>query len=357
MKRLFVSLFAILLTLPLFAEQNRELETYLRRALMDCPGSTTRIEKVDSPGPRNFQIHRVEQSSSERYCGGTQFALISPKTGQVLLGHIVSLGDESKTLEQTISSRVSKMMGNSAIRTAISPKQLDDGLRRVDLTREGGEGNMTFHAFLDESNRFLIVGRLGHLTRDPREDLLRALAADRAVARGARPAQVHIVELSDFQCPMCRKAHETLEPLFRENQDRISYARIDLPLTGAHDWTLKASLGAHAIQQVAPRLYWDYVDYIFSHQDKITKGTIDDVVQGFASMHDLDWNGIEPLYRSKSQREKILGGVGLAFGNGIFATPTFIVNGQPVYFGADGSHMKNYLHALLAGEKPAPSAH
>ncbi|HUO85279.1 MAG TPA: thioredoxin domain-containing protein [Thermoanaerobaculia bacterium] len=330
------------------------LETYLRRATMICPGSAIKIRQVSVAPPKNFEAWEVVQTSTDKYCGGTVYALTSATTGQVLVGHVISLSGGGGSVEQRVAARLGRAFGSSKIEAAIDLEPLEDGLRAVHVTRHTPDGPMQFRTWVDASNQFLIVGRVGNLSIDPRESLLRGIGMEQAATRGSASAPIRIVELSDFQCPMCRKAHETIEPFFQKNRERISYSRLDLPLTGSHDWTLLASLGAQAIRTVAPKHYWDYVDYIFSNQSEITKASIGTVMQGFCDMHDIDWKRVEPLIRDSKQRHAMLDQVGRSFEHGILATPTFLVNGQLVYFSGDGSHFLEYVRTLL--EETGPKA-
>ena len=64
-------------------------------------------------------------------------------------------------------------------------------------------------------------------------------------------------------------------------------------------------------------------------------------------MHDISWSSVQPLYTSSKETQALLDQVGKAFGSGIFATPTFLVNGTPVYYGQGGSHLIGYLTSVM----------
>ncbi len=351
-------IFALITLIPLSAfaapPSAQELQDWVRKTLNVCPGATLSVEPLEATGPSHFSIYKVVQTSSDQYCGATMYALRSTATGQVVVGTIISLGKDDSPVENRIASRMSKMMMNSEVKVVIDPRSLDDGLRTVHIQEIRPEGPLPFTAWLDESGDYLLIGRRGSIADDPRQELLREIGLDHAVVRGAKDAPIHIVELSDLQCPMCKHAHEALEPIFQKNQDRINWARLDLPLISAHDWTLAATLGARAIARVSPPHYWEYVSYIFENQEKINVQVIEPVIRDFCEMHQIPWSKVEPIYRSESEKKAVLEQVGRAFGNGIFATPTFIVNGQMVYFGGDGQNMTDYLGQLLKASTASP---
>jgi protein-disulfide isomerase len=141
-----------------------------------------------------------------------------------------------------------------------------------------------------------------------------------------------------------------LEPLIRKNLGKISYSRLDLSLFEHHKWSFDAAMGARAVSKVAPNLYWEYVDYIFTNQEIINEGNAMQMIMNFFEDHDIPWKKIEPLYNSPSDRKALLNQVSRAFDNGVLATPTFIVNGQMIFFGTEGEHIRQYLERAISGK-------
>src|SRR5438477_201085 len=122
--------------------------------------------------------------------------------------------------------------------------------------------------------------------------------AQNAVSRGNPKARIKIVELSDFQCPTCGKAHKQVEPIIAKYLSKIDYKRLDLPLFEHHEWALPAAAGAHAIQKVAPSKYWSYVNFVFENQEAIDKtSSFDETLKNFCEDHDVDWKKVEKIYR------------------------------------------------------------
>jgi protein-disulfide isomerase len=165
------------------------------------------------------------------------------------------------------------------------------------------------------------------------------LGAENAVRRGNPKAPIKIIELSDFECPTCAKAHKQVEPLIARNLKKIDYKRLDLPLFEHHEWALPAAAGARAIQKVAPAKYWTYVNFVFENQEAIDKsGSFDKTLQNFCEDHDIDWKKVEKIYRSPADRGVILEQVSRAFDTGVNSTPTYIINGQIMGFGPSGAY-------------------
>ena len=347
MRNFAVLTLSVFLALPLFGQDAKhpKLEAYLAGALNVCPDSVIRLQELDTPGPKNFRSFKVTQTSSDENCGTSTWGLVSDKTGQVLIGPVFTLGGEG-SVELRIGTRLAKMMG-MPVRVSIHDEKLPDGLKIVRVAADSKEGSISFDTFMDSTEGFLVIGRRGNIANHAGKDLDNGLGVGSAATRGPVGASIQILELSDFQCPTCKRAHEFIEPLIEQYGDRVRYSRLDMPLVFGHDWSLRASLGARAIQKVAPDKYWEYVDYIFTNQQVINADVIDSVVRDFCSMHDIPWSKVQPIYSSTKESKALLEQVGRAFGNGIFSTPTFMVNGTPVFFGHGGTHLEDYLRRLM----------
>ena len=353
MKRI-VLLLTLLLSSTAFAQQadpTTPLQNWAAKMLPRCAGGSITLERIPDPVPANFTVYGLTLRSTDEYCGSRKFLLYSPKTQQLLLGTVVPLPADSRPANVRIAAETSSLL-KTQITASVAPFVLPDGLKHVTLTKQTAYGSFGYHGFLDATERFLIVGPRGNLGQDPAKTLLEAINASSAVRRGKKDAKVEIIELSDFQCPTCGRAHEKIEPLIRANLDKISYARIDLPLFEHHQWAIFATLGARAIQRVAPAKYWEYVDFIFKNQEQIEKMKFDDVLKNFAEDHDIAWKSIEPLYRSTAERAAVLDQVSRAFDVGINSTPTFIINGQIMGFGPEGTFTIDAIKSAIASAKP-----
>ncbi len=324
------------------------LKVYARQALGRCPDAIVTAEPVLQAGPLNFVVFDVKVKSSDESCNTRKYLMYSPSTQQVILGTVFALPADGKPLDQRISEQSSQLLQQPVIAN-VAPFPLPDGLKAVSMTRQTSYGPFSYHAYVDGSERFLIVGMRGNLRTSPAVTLRDAIGAHNAVRRGNKNARIEILELSDFECPTCAKAHQTIDSVIEKNLSRINFGRLDLPLFEHHEWALPAALGARAIQRVAPSRYWAYVDFMFKNQEEIAKQPFDKVLQNFCEDHDIPWPKVLPIYRSPVERQALLEQVSRAFDNGIAATPTFIINGQVTDFGPNGDYvLKQIKQAVRA---------
>jgi protein-disulfide isomerase len=358
MKRALLALSIAILASPAAMAQAKDpfapIRAYAQKVLPKCPGGTLTLEPLNG-SPKNFQAFQLTLRSTDKYCGAQKYLLYSPATQQVLIGSVIELPAASgKTVGDRVAAEASRLL-TKQMTASVAPFPLPDGLKAVTISRATPYGAFAYHAFVDASESFLIVGSRGSLKTDPIEGLRTSLGVGTAARRGKKDSKVEILEISDFQCPTCAHAHSKLEPLIQQNLSKINYVRIDLPLFEHHEWAVPAAAAARAIQKVAPAKYWTYVDFIFKNQEDIGKRPFDTVIQEFAEDNDIDFAALKPIYASKSERQAILDQVSRAYSLGIASTPTFVVNGQIMGFGPEGTFTIEAIKNAIGTVTPAKS--
>lgn len=338
MKRALLALSLLACTGALQAQRldpTAPLREYAGKVLPRCPGGVLTLEPVQGAGPANFTTYVATVRSTDKYCGTQKYLLHSTKSQQVVMGSVIPVENDGRPVNVRIGDKAGDLLGKK-VRATIAPFPLPDGLKSVSITSDTAYGPFSYQGFIDQSEQFLIVGTRGSLLTDPAKTLRDSLGMANGAKRGTGKAE--ILELSDFQCPTCANAHEKIEPYIRQNLGKMNYTRLDLPLFEHHEWSLQAAMGARALQKVAPSKYWQYVDYVFKNQEEIGKrGNFDVVYKEWVEDNDLNFAALQKIYSSKAERQLLLDQVSRAFAAGIASTPTFIVNGQIMGFGPDGS--------------------
>ncbi len=316
------------------------LKNFAARSSAQCPDNRIAVDPVSgvNGGPTGFSLYQLTQESSDPSCQRKTYLLFSPATSQVLIGTIFTLEQDGKTPAAKIAEVAGAALKSKVVAT-IAPFPLPDGIHAVAITKQSKEagGAFTYNGFLDASNNYLIVGTRGNLRNDPGKALIESIGLAGATRRGNPKSKVQIIELSDFECPTCGRAHKKVEPIIAKNLDKVDYYRLDLPLFEHHEWALSAALGARALAKVAPSKYWSYVNFVFENQETIGKQPFDTVLKNFADDNDVNWKAVEKIYRSPAEKKALIDQVSRAFDNGVLSTPTYIVNGQVLGFGPEGS--------------------
>lgn len=340
MKRTLLALLA--LTAFSASAQTPDLSTlkaYAAKALPLCSGSVITLEQMSQRGPAGFIPYGLTQTSTDETCGRKTFFLYSPTSRQVLIGSVFPLPADARPATDRIAEVVLEAL-KKPVHVTVAPFPLPDGLRAVDMARDTPHGPFSYHGFLDAQQAWMIVGFRGNLMTDPSQSLLDSINMSAAVRRGNPKAKVKIIELSDFECPTCARAHKKVEPIIAKNLSKIDYYRLDLPLFEHHEWAMDAALGARAISRVAPSKYWSYVDFVFNNQESIVNARqpFTTVLKNFSEDHDIPWPAVEKVVKSSAERTALLEQVSRSFDVGVNSTPTYIVNGRVLGFGPEGTY-------------------
>jgi protein-disulfide isomerase len=359
MKRILLSLSLLLVCSSLFAQgridDSATLRAYTAKLLPRCPGGNLTFEPIQQQGPTGFRVYAATLRSSDEYCGTQKYVLHSPTSGQVLIGTVIALPEDTRPLNARISSKATELLSKQ-MRATVAPFPLPDGIKAVTMSRDTEFGPFAYHGFVDKSERFLIVGTRGSLQNDPAKALRDAIGVGNGVRRGNAASKVEIIELSDFQCPTCARAHEKIEPIIQKNLSKVNYIRMDLPLFEHHDWSIYAALAGKAVQKVAPTKYWSFVDTVFKSQELITKQTFAKWFPQWLEDNDINAAAIDKTYKSTAERTALLDQVSRIFDLGINSTPTFVVNGQIMGFGPEGTFTIEAVKNAIGSVSSAPAA-
>jgi protein-disulfide isomerase len=341
MKRTSLAITMALLPFCAMAQRAPSLQASLTdfatRSLAKCPDAKITVSPLGQGGPSGFNAYTLSEESSDPSCQRKTYLLHSPASGQVLIGTIFTLPQDGKPVTTRIADVASAALKEPVVAT-VAAFPLPDSIHAVSITKQTkGIGGFTYHGFLDGSGNYLIVGTRGNLNTDPGTTLVDSIGLGGAMHRGNPKSKVRIIELSDFECPTCAKAHKKVEPIIAKNLDKVDYYRLDLPLFEHHEWALAAALGARALAKVAPAKYWTYANFVFENQETIGKQSFDKVLQNFCEDNDVNWKAVDKIYRSPAEKKALIDQVSRAFDNGILSTPTYIINGQVLGFGPEGT--------------------
>jgi len=136
---------------------------------------------------------------------------------------------------------------------------------------------------------------------------------------GATELKTILVEFSDFQCPFCGKAQETLKPLIAKYQDEVTLVYKHFPLVSIHPQAMPAALAAWAADQQGK--FWEYHDALFSQQDKLGEEFYLDLAQTL----NLDLELFDRDRNSKAADAAIQQDLQIAAKLELSGTPSFLI--------------------------------
>jgi protein-disulfide isomerase len=163
-------------------------------------------------------------------------------------------------------------------------------------------------------------------------------------SRGPEGAPITIVEFSDFECPYCSRAEETVSEVLRVYGDKIRLVYRDLPLPN-HQNAPKAAEAAHCAGDQGK--YWEMHAKLFANQRALDVKSL----KGYAKDLKLDQAKFDQCLDSGSKAPVVEEGRKAGNEAGISGTPAFFVNGILISGAQPFDAFKEVIDAELAGKK------
>ncbi len=146
-------------------------------------------------------------------------------------------------------------------------------------------------------------------------------------AVGDPHAKVIVVEFSDFQCPFCAKALQTVKDLKEFYGDQILFVYRDFPLHSIHPLAGKAAEAAECADEQGK--FWEYHDKLFEKQQDWSTGGAGKF-KDYAAELGLDTTAFGECLDSGKYAAEVDADLQAGLAAGVTGTPAFIINGQTV---------------------------
>jgi protein-disulfide isomerase len=142
---------------------------------------------------------------------------------------------------------------------------------------------------------------------------------------GKSDAQVTIVEFSDFQCPFCSRAAQTVSQLKNKYGSKVRFAFRQFPLPMHKDArpTAEASL---CVNEQGAEKFWKFHDHAFKNQDKLDAASL----EKYAKESGANIAKFKECLSAKKFADAVQKDLEYGEKIGVKSTPTFFVNGQLV---------------------------
>jgi protein-disulfide isomerase len=140
---------------------------------------------------------------------------------------------------------------------------------------------------------------------------------------GSKSAKVQIVEFSDFQCPFCSRAADTVHQLQKKYGKKVAIAFKHFPLP-MHKDAKPASEASMCINEQSTDKFWKYHDLLFKAQDKMDTASLEKMAKDVGA----DVAKFKACFESKKYAKAVEADMQYGEKVGVRSTPTFFVNGQ-----------------------------
>lgn len=163
----------------------------------------------------------------------------------------------------------------------------------------------------------------------PAEDIIQEIVLPQDVPfLGNKEAKVTIVEYADFQCPFCKKFHDTIFKNLQKDfidSNKIKFVYQDFPFLGEESF-LAAEAAACAKDQGK---YWEFHNRIYEVQAGENVGTyIPENLKKLAAGLGLNAEQFNQCLDSHKTKSLVETSYDSAVGYGVEATPTIFINGK-----------------------------
>ena len=168
-------------------------------------------------------------------------------------------------------------------------------------------------------------------------------------SKGSDNAPITILEFSDFQCPYCANAAETIEKVFAKNSKDVRLVYAQFPLESIHPWARTASIASLCAMNQSMDAFWTLHDGYFAHQKEINADNVVEKSREYVSASGIDmatWTACTTDTNSEAYKNAS-GEVDRAFElgreYGVNSTPGFFVNGRYV----SGAQSEEVFQSLI----------
>jgi predicted DsbA family dithiol-disulfide isomerase len=161
-------------------------------------------------------------------------------------------------------------------------------------------------------------------------------------SRGPNNAPITIVEFSDFQCPYCSRAEETVKKVMDAYKGKIRLFYRDYPLP-FHAQAQKASEAA--LCAADQNKYWEMHEKLFANQQALTVPQLKEHAKGLG----LDQGKFDKCLDGGEKAKLVENSKKAGEEAGVNGTPHFFINGRPLSGAQPFEEFKKVIDAELAG--------
>jgi protein-disulfide isomerase/uncharacterized membrane protein len=172
---------------------------------------------------------------------------------------------------------------------------------------------------------------LRQLKNERLDDAQRVALTTGAPAIGSPSAPITLIEISDFECPFCQRAAETVAELRRRYPNELRVVFRNFPLDTAcnpllkrqvHDNACAAARAALCVDKLAPDKFFPYAERLF--QDGVEPADL--IAHG--KKLGLDEAQLEDCLSKKATAARLDEDLTLGHRAGVQAVPVFFINGR-----------------------------
>jgi protein-disulfide isomerase len=271
---------------------------------------------------------------------------------------LVCLGCSAQSGTPDVALRIERQVRSyysipAEVKIVVSPRKASEfpNYDAITVTFDSGEKKHDYEFLLSKDDKTLIRMTRLDLTKDPYAEVMQKIDERGRPTRGAKNAEVVLVNYDDFECPFCARMHQTLFPgLLKEYGDRVEFIYKDFPLIEMHPWAMHAAVDANCLLAQSNDAYWDFADYLHSNPRDVNSAkdrdgefaALDRLAMEQGAKHSLDAQKLQSCVKAQNE-DAVKASLKEGDALGIDATPTLYINGEKL----DGVKPLSELRAAL----------
>jgi protein-disulfide isomerase len=231
------------------------------------------------------------------------------------------------------------------------------GMKEVAVHLTFGQASKDLTLYVSADGKHILRGDIFDVGSSPFQAQLDKLKTDLSPSYGTPGAQAVIVVFSDFECPLCKQEAQSLKDhllVAYPTQVRVYFK--DFPLDAIHPWARTAAIAGRCVFRQEPKLFWDYHDWMYAHQEEIKQENVKDKILEFAGTKKLDTLQLGRCLDEKATESEVNASVAQGKSLGIDATPTLYLNGRPLVGNIPWEQLKNLIDEELNYQTTAHDA-
>jgi protein-disulfide isomerase len=146
--------------------------------------------------------------------------------------------------------------------------------------------------------------------------------------KGNVNAPVKIVEYSDFECPFCKRHHETMKPLLEKYGDKVALVFRQFPLEQLHQKAMPVAIASECVGELGgDTAFWTFTDRYFEVTLTNDRTDIDTVIPKLAAESGVNIAKFNECFESERTKPAVEADVADAVETGGRGTPWSILIG------------------------------
>ena len=232
------------------------------------------------------------------------------------------------------------------------------GFKDVKVRVSQGGNSQEITLLVSNDGTKVLQGNVYDISQNPFKKDLDKIKTQFQPSMGTPGAPVVIVMFSDFECPHCKDEAEVIrQNLLQAYPTQVRLYFKDFPLENIHEWAKPAAVAGRCVFRQNPPAFWNYLDWVFAHQESITPSNLKDQVMEFAkTQKEIDALQLGKCIDTSATAKEVEANAADARALGVDATPTMFINGRKVPGGLEWKSLKRIIDNEIEYQKTAKNA-